>query len=164
MGDWFQHVIIDNGRLPLFCLLVAFVLTFLFIRFSVRMIRAQVSWWPGNVTPGGVHVHHAFFGMLLMATSGLGFVAVAGRHTPIADVLLACVFGIGAALVLDEFALILHLEDVYWSEQGRTSIDAVFVAIAVIGLFLLGLRPLDFANDVVEYRSGDVTDRIALTI
>ncbi len=51
-------------------------------------------------------------------------------------------FGIGAALVLDEFALILHLQDVYWAEDGRTSVDAVFVAIAVAGLLILGFNPL----------------------
>jgi hypothetical protein len=54
----------------------------------------------------------------------------------------AVIFGIGAALVLDEFALILHLRDVYWSEEGRASVDALFVAVAVTGLLLLGLRPL----------------------
>jgi hypothetical protein len=56
----------------------------------------------------------------------------------------AIFFGIGAALVLDEFALILHLEDVYWSEDGRTSVDAVFAAVAVAGLLILGLNPLSF--------------------
>ncbi|NED59462.1 hypothetical protein G3I15_00840, partial [Streptomyces sp. SID10244] len=65
MARWFDQTIVDTGRLPLFFLLIAFVLTFVFIRFSVRMIRAEVSWWPGNVTPGGVHVHHVFFGMML---------------------------------------------------------------------------------------------------
>jgi ABC-type multidrug transport system fused ATPase/permease subunit len=56
----------------------------------------------------------------------------------------AIFFGMGAALVLDEFALILHLEDVYWSEDGRTSVDAVFAAVAVAGLLVLGLNPLSF--------------------
>ena len=56
----------------------------------------------------------------------------------------AIFFGIGAALVLDEFALILHLQDVYWSEDGRTSVDAVFAAVAVAGLLILGLNPLSF--------------------
>ena len=56
----------------------------------------------------------------------------------------AVVFGIGAALVLDEFALILHLEDVYWSEDGRTSVDAVFVAVAIAGLLIMGFNPLAF--------------------
>ena len=62
MGDWFEETILDTGRLPLFCFFAAFVLTFAFIRFSVRMIRAQVSWWPGNITPGGLHIHHVVFG------------------------------------------------------------------------------------------------------
>ncbi|ABL05684.1 conserved hypothetical membrane protein [Mycobacterium ulcerans Agy99] len=53
-------------------------------------------------------------------------------------------FGIGAALVLDEYALILHLSDVYWEEDGRTSVDAVFAAVAVAGLLTLGLHPLMF--------------------
>ena len=48
------------------------------------------------------------------------------------------------ALVLDEFALILHLEDVYWSEDGRTSVDAVFVAVAIAGLLIMGFNPLAF--------------------
>ena len=56
----------------------------------------------------------------------------------------AVFFGIGAALVLDEFALILHLEDVYWSEDGRTSVDAVFVAVAIAGLLIMGFNPLAF--------------------
>ena len=56
----------------------------------------------------------------------------------------ATFFGIGAALVLDEFALILHLQDVYWAEDGRTSVDAVFAAIAVAGLLILGFNPLSF--------------------
>jgi hypothetical protein len=56
----------------------------------------------------------------------------------------ATFFGVGAALVLDEFALILHLEDVYWAEDGRTSVDAVFTAVAVAGLLVLGFNPLSF--------------------
>ena len=56
----------------------------------------------------------------------------------------AIFFGIGAALVLDEYALILHLSDVYWEEDGRTSVDAVFAAVAVAGLLILGLHPLMF--------------------
>ncbi len=58
----------------------------------------------------------------------------------------------GAALVLDEFALILHLSDVYWAEDGRTSVDAVFVAVAVAGLLILGFSPLSFF-DIDIWRS-----------
>lgn len=153
MAGWFDERIVETGRLPLFFLLLAFVLTFLFIRFSVRMIRAEVSWWPGNVTPGGVHVHHAFFGMMAMLLSGFGFVAVDPLRTPVIDCVLAALFGIGAALVLDEFALILHLRDVYWAEEGRTSIDAVFVAIAIGLLFLLGLQPFGAFEVVGDIRN-----------
>ena len=67
----------------------------------------------------------------------------------------AVIFGIGAALVLDEFALILHLEDVYWSEDGRTSVDAVFVAVAVAGLLIMGFNPLAFF-DINIWREDDV--------
>ena len=58
-------------------------------------------------------------------------------------------FGIGAALVLDEFALILHLDDVYWSEQGRKSIDVVFLCAALVGMLVLGASPLG-VGDVSE--------------
>lgn len=164
MARWFDHTIVETGRLPLFFLLIAFVLTFLFIRFSVRMIRAEVSWWPGNVTPGGVHMHHEFFGVLLMLVSGFSLVALASFETPIANCVLASLFGIGCALVLDEFALILHLRDVYWEEEGRTSIDAVFVAVAVGLLFLLGLRPIGF-EEFTELRGAqDNETRIALVV
>jgi hypothetical protein len=53
----------------------------------------------------------------------------------------AALFGLGAALVLDEFALILHLRDVYWTSDGRLSVDAVFVAAGVTVLLLLGVVP-----------------------
>src|ERR1700749_2254163 len=54
VGEWFHRTIVESGRLPLFCAFVAVLVAFLFIRLSVRMIRAQVKWWPGNVQPGGV--------------------------------------------------------------------------------------------------------------
>ncbi|GAB90914.1 DUF2254 domain-containing protein [Gordonia rhizosphera] len=166
MGQWFGESIVDTGRLPQFFLLVAFVLTFLFIRFSVRMIRAEVSWWPGNVTPGGVHVHHVFFGVIMMLISGFGFVVAAPWDSLLVDSLLAILFGIGAALVLDEFALVLHLRDVYWEEEGRTSIDAVFVAVAIGLLFLLGMTPLWTSETTanVSAGEGDVVVRVGAGI
>nr|WP_309139064.1 hypothetical protein [Nocardia cyriacigeorgica] len=151
MTHWFSDTIVDNGRLPLFFLMVAFLLTFLFIRISTRMIRAEVSWWPGNVTPGGLHIHHVVFGLVTMLMSGLLLVALAAHETPVLNCVLATFFGIGSALVLDEFALVLHLRDVYWAEEGRSSIDAVMVAFAISMLFLLGIHPLGLANDFDEY-------------
>lgn len=110
------------------------------------MIRAQVRWWPGNITPGGQHIHHVVFGIVLMLVSGIALVAVFEDGTRETGAVLAALFGIGAALVLDEFALIFYLKDVYWSEQGRTSVDAVFVAVAGTGLLLLGFHPLELLN------------------
>lgn len=69
----------------------------------------------------------------------------------------AVFFGIGAATVLDEFALILHLQDVYWSADGRTSVDAVFVATAVAGLMVMGFNPLGQKKlfDIGIWRDAD---------
>jgi len=150
MTHWFSTTIIDTGRLPLFAMMVAFTLAFAFIRISTRLIRAEVSWWPGNVAPGGLHIHHVVFGLVMMLASGLGFVALANYETPVANCILAAVFGVGSALVLDEFALVLHLRDVYWSEEGRASVDAVFVAFAISVLFVLGVHPLGLAEGDLE--------------
>lgn len=140
VADLYVTYILEPGKQALFFLLVAFILTFLFIRFSVRMIRAEVSWWPGNISSGDVHVHHVVFGTVLMFFAGLMAFAPAGWRSPWWEI-LGTLFGIGAALVLDEFALILHLEDVYWSEEGRTSVDVVVLAAAVMGLLVLGALP-----------------------
>ncbi|NUR85368.1 MAG: hypothetical protein HOY71_14900 [Nonomuraea sp.] len=141
MREWFTTEIVATGRLRLFCFFVAFLVTFLFIRFSVRMIRKQVRWWPGNVQPGGLHIHHVVFGLVLMCLGGIGGLAVQDvRAWPAA--VAAGLFGMGGALVLDEFALVLHLDDVYWAEQGRLSVDTVFMAVALTGLALVGVSPL----------------------
>ena len=126
MGAWFTREIADTGRLRLFCFFVAFIAGFLFIRFSVRMIRRQVRWWPGNVAPGGRHIHHVVFGLVFMCVGGIGGLAVTDDSSGWAAG-AAALFGVGMALVLDEFALVFHLKDVYWSEQGRLSVEVVFV-------------------------------------
>ncbi|GAB2707922.1 phosphatidylglycerol lysyltransferase domain-containing protein [Kitasatospora kifunensis] len=133
--------IVEAGREPLFLLLIGLITAFLFIRFSTRMIRRGTPWWPGNVTPGGLHIHHVVFGQTLMLVAGVGGFAYHGSHGLLRNG-LAIAFGAGCGLVLDEFALVLHLEDVYWSEQGRKSVDAVILAIALIALLLLGELPL----------------------
>jgi len=140
MSSWFNTKIVETGRLPLFCFFVAFVAGFGFIRLSVRMIRANVRWWPGNVTPGDLHVHHMVFGVVFMLVGGVtGIAAPDGSLDWRAGA--AALFGLGAALVLDEFALILHLKDVYWSSAGRLSVEAVFVAVGITALLLLGVQP-----------------------
>jgi hypothetical protein len=122
-------------------LLGAMLLSFGFIRFSTRMIRAEVSWWPGNVTPGGLHIHHLVFGIILMILAGfLDFVLAPA--SPWLEI-LAGLFGIGVGLTLDEFALWLYLDDVYWSEEGRSSVDAVIFAAIIGGAIIVGFVPLN---------------------
>ena len=177
VAHWFAHDIIGRGRLPLLCCLVAFILMFFVTRSSVRFIRYRAAagrptrWWqPRNVFIGGVHIHHVTFGVVLVMLSGLTLVtlSISGREPEFT--LAATLFGIGAALVLDEYALILHLSDVYWEEDGRTSVDAVFAAVAVAGLLIMGLHPLMFffpfwhAADWVALRAGLSAAALVLTL
>ena len=122
-------------------LLGSMLLSFGFIRFSTRMIRAEVKWWPGNVTPGGLHIHHLVFGIVLMMLSGFANFVIQ-PNSPWFEV-LAGVFGVGMGLTLDEFALWLYLDDVYWAEQGRSSVDAVVFAAIIGGAVIVGFVPLD---------------------
>ena len=147
MGSAYDDWIVDTGKQPELFLLLAFLLSFGFIRTSAHMIRAQVRWWPGNVQVGGTHVHHLVWGILTVLV--VGYVAIAFAPGPPLREVLAILFGIGAGPAMDEFALWLHLEDVYWTEQGRASIDAVIIAAACGALVLLGLRIwIDVAEDV----------------
>ena len=135
---------VDTERLPLFCFFAALIVTFLLTRINVRLIRAKIGWFR-NLNVGEMHIHHVVFGVVLTLLGGVSGLIMSGISVGWYAV-TAAVFGIGAALILDEFALILHLRDVYWEEEGRASVDAVFIAIAVTGLLLLGLRPLGWEN------------------
>lgn len=133
-----------------FVLLGAFLISFAFIRTSARLIRSpRVTWWPGSVkTSGGLHIHHLVWGIALILISG--FLAIALRlHSPWLEI-VAAGFGVGAGLTLDEYALWLHLDDVYWSEEGRRSVDAVIVAALIAGLILLGAKPIDASSTSSE--------------
>ncbi len=162
MSSWFEAQVVDTGRLPLFCFFVAFVAGFGCIRLSARLIRAEVRWWPGNLRAGSVHVHHMVFGVVFMAIGG-----VAGLAAPVSSLPWragpAALFGLGTALVLDEFALILHLRDVYWSNEGRLSIDAVFVASGVTALLLIGASPVG-VNSVANYHHLPGSPAAVLTL
>ncbi|TVL90962.1 hypothetical protein CD790_20635 [Streptomyces sp. SAJ15] len=105
-----------------------------------------------NVTPGGLHIHHVVPGVLL--TIGGGFGAVASGDHGLGAYLSAVLFGVGAGLVLDEFALILHLHDVYWTEQGRKSVEIVVVTAAMVLLLLSGFLPFG-VNDLSDAEQQD---------
>jgi hypothetical protein len=118
--------------------LVAFLVSFLAIRTSARLTRS-VSWWPGGVQSGGVHIHHLVWGISLMMLCG--FLAFAAPLQAPWWHLVAIGFGIGAGFTLDEFALWVRLEDVYWREEGRASFDAVICSCAFAALVVIGTRP-----------------------
>jgi hypothetical protein len=177
--------VVDTGRSAAVFALVGFVVTYGITRWITRTIRARNENKPedageaaggpvNDIYIGGVHIHHQVWGILLILTAGL----LEFRFQPDAPwrEVLAAAFGVGAALALDEFALWLHLEDVYWSEEGRKSIDAVMIA-TVFGLaMLVGTTPLG-ADGIVgglphrvhdhlsfERQAGDGIDRPARTV
>ncbi len=122
-----------------FLILVSFLVSWGFIRLSTHMIRAQVSWWPGNVeTKGGTHIHHMFWGILLLLS--MGYIGLSFDLGAPWIELVAVGFGIGMGLTLDEFALWLNLEDVYWAPKGRQSIDAVIATTALLVITLIGAQ------------------------
>ena len=125
---------------PTFFMLIAFVVTFLVTRLVTRMIRTGRGPFRDN-TVGGVHIHHEVYGIFLLL--GAGALEFAYRPDPPGVQVLAALFGVGAALTLDEFALWLHLDDVYWGPEGRRSVDAVLVAVIVGGLMLVETAPWD---------------------
>ncbi|MCB0876973.1 MAG: hypothetical protein R2718_05030 [Solirubrobacterales bacterium] len=133
--------LVDSGELPALLLLIAFGATFGITRFITHSIRAERFSWLGDIEAGDTHIHHLVWGICLLLAAGLLAVAV---QAPLE--VTAIVFGVGAALTLDEFALWLHLDDVYWSEQGRQSIDAVIVFAIVSGFMVLGAYPIDLSS------------------
>ncbi|MEV6111779.1 hypothetical protein AB0L59_04495 [Streptomyces sp. NPDC052109] len=157
MGHWWERNILEPGKLPLLLALAAFLLTFVVTRVITRLIRAGRGPF-GNVKAGGLHIHHVVPGVVLTVVGGFGAVA-SDRHGA-GGALAAVVFGMGAGLVLDEFALILHLDDVYWSEEGRKSVEVVVLTAALVGLLLAGFSPFgvnDLSAQELQDRGGALT-------
>ena len=146
-SDFWNDQLVAHDRQWMFLLLMGVLISFGFIRLSTRLMRSpKVPWWPGSVvSEGGVHVHHLVFGIVLMMLAGsLSFAAFA--YSPWYEI-FAFLFGVGIGLTIDEFALWVYLDDVYWAKQGRSSIDAMVLAVALVGLVLIGVRPFDIDTD-----------------
>ncbi|MFF8956942.1 hypothetical protein [Streptomyces sp. NPDC014894] len=154
MGRWFYENITEPGKLPTLLALASFVLTFVITRTITRLIRAGRGPFR-NIAAGGTHIHHVVPGVVLTVVGGFGAVG-SGRHGPAAAV-CAILFGIGVGLVLDEFALIVHIDDVYWTEQGRQSVEVVVLATALALLVLAGFSPLDVDSLTPQERQDRVT-------
>lgn len=127
-----------SSLLPMMWMFIAILATFLITRTVTRLIRSGrgAGAGMGNVRIGGVHVHHQVFGILIIIGTGIVLVS-ATPHGAALDA-AAAIFGVGVGLTLDEFALWLHLEDVYWANEGRKSVDAIFCVLAVTGALVGG--------------------------
>ncbi|MCQ9129225.1 hypothetical protein [Streptomyces hilarionis] len=104
---------------------------------TVRLITHGIrgGWLPwGNVSASGEHLHHYNFGIATLACVGL--VAVRGDDRAVGHPAVAAAYGAGTALITDEFALLLDLQDVYWAEQGRLSVDVSLGVLAALGTYL----------------------------
>jgi hypothetical protein len=151
----------EAGTGTAFLVLAAFVLSFLAIRTSARLTRS-VSWWPGGVqTEGGVHLHHLVWGICLMMLAG--FLAFAVPLEAPWWHLVAIAFGVGAGFTMDEFALWVRLDDVYWSQEGRVSFDAMVVAVAFAALIVVGTTPFGL-DDPASITGTAVAVAIVLTL
>jgi hypothetical protein len=162
LSDFWDDQILADEKQGLFLVLVGFILSFAFIRMSTRLMRSpRVPWWPGSVvSDGGVHLHHLVFGIVTMMIAGTLGLAALG-DTPYAEI-CAFFFGVGAGLTIDEFALWVYLDDVYWAEQGRASIDATVIAAAGMMLVLLGFSPFSFDTGSVEETLASVVGAAAV--
>ena len=160
MSDFWNDQLVANDRQWLFLVLAGIIVSFALIRISTRLMRSpRTPWWPGSiVSEGGVHVHHLVFGIILMMIAGtLSFAGFA--VSPVYE-LCAFGFGVGIGLTIDEFALWLYLEDVYWADRGRQSVDALVIAVSSMGLILLGVRPFD----VDDATTVDLLGSIAVSL
>ena len=167
MAEWYRETILETGRSGVLWMLIAFVLTFAATRFVTRRIRSRPA--PaedaekgliGDIHIGGVHVHHQVWGILLILVAAV--FEFAYQPDSLWLEVLGAAFGAGAALALDEFALWLHMDDVYWSEEGRKSIDAVVIAVCVGAGLLLGTAP--FGVDDAVSQEGLVSASVTVLI
>jgi hypothetical protein len=154
----------DNHEQAVFLALVGFLGAFAFIRMSTRIIRSEsVSWWPGNIeSDTGLHLHHLVFGIVAMMVAGT-LVLVADGRTPFTEI-CALFFGVGVGLTIDEFALWVHLEDVYWEREGRSSIDATVIAFSLMLLVVLGASPVVYDGSSTDAVIGSILATLIVVV
>ena len=127
----------DERRERLFLASLAFLLAFGIVRAITISIRAGIGPFH-NVSAGGTHVHHLVWGIAILIVVGYVWLLEVGVGSSWIASLTAILFGVGAALTLDEFALWLNLQDVYWERQGRVSVDIVLIFGALLSVGIWG--------------------------
>ena len=133
-GAFFEDL--DRGQRAALLSWLAFTATFGAVRGITYSIKAGRGPF-GNLSLGGEHLHHYMWGIGLL--SGVGGVAVHGEDKQRRHPLVAISYGAGLALIVDEFALLLDLKDVYWAKQGRISVDLGVGASSLAGTYFAAL-------------------------
>ena len=123
---------------PMMWMFLAILITFLTARTVTRLIRSGSGARAGlgNVRIAGNHIHHQVFGILIIIGAGIALVSQMPKGAALDAA--AAVFGVGVGLTVDEFALWLHLDDVYWTSEGRKSVDAIFCVLVITGALIGG--------------------------
>jgi hypothetical protein len=131
----------SERRERLFLASLGFAITFGIVRAITHLIKAGVGPFH-NVSNGGLHIHHLVWGILLLLLVGyVWLIQEATGQTKVPSWFsrgTAVAYGVGAALTLDEFALWLNLQDVYWTGTGRESVDAVVIFAAFLSAGIWG--------------------------
>jgi hypothetical protein len=131
------HDELSGGRQSAVLAWAAFGTTFGVARGVTHWIRGGHGPKSGGVSLGGKHFHHYNLGILIL--TGIGGMAIRGVERHVQRPAAAVAYGIGTGLIVDEAALLLDLEDVYWSAPGRISVDLAIGIIAAGGLVIAGL-------------------------
>jgi hypothetical protein len=130
-----------------FNLLAAFASTFILARSITYVLRERGRFGPfRNVRVGHRHIHHYIPGIIIAFASGAAAIVTRDQRL---EPVLAVPFGVGMGLTLDESALLLELEDVYWSREGLLSVQITLAVMAMIGAGALGLRFLRRGEEIV---------------
>jgi hypothetical protein len=133
------HEELDPGQQSALLSWLAFTGTFAGLRALTYSIRSGKGPFH-NISVGGSHLHHYMWGIGLL--SGVGAVAIRGEERHRRHAAVAVSYGTGNALIVDEFALLLDLRDVYWAKEGRISIDVGVGTIALAGSYFAALPVL----------------------
>ncbi|HET8820182.1 MAG TPA: hypothetical protein VFM57_01445 [Thermoleophilaceae bacterium] len=144
--------VVSTRENSMFNLLASFATTFILARSVTYLLRGRRSFGPfRNVRVGHRHIHHYVPGIIMAFASGTG--ALLTRNERL-EPWLAVPFGVGMGLTLDESALLLELEDVYWSREGLLSVQVTLTVTAMLGALALGLRFLRRGEQIVLEPAG----------
>jgi len=143
LSELYHEHLGETRRERLFIASFSFVIACIAVRIITHAIRNGIGPFH-NVSHGDLHIHHLVWGIFLLLGTGYGWLLQIGTGltgtSRTAGIALSILYGVGAALTLDEFALWLNLRDVYWDTEGRESIHAVMLFGGLLSIGLYG-RP-----------------------